>query len=76
MNASVPFTWTVMDTAAQLVRQHAPEEMVGLKKKYGHKTIKELMVATELFDMKEESTERGGVRVLYRLKPDWTLQNS
>ena len=34
------------------------------------------MVATELFDMKEESAERGGVRVLYRLKPDWTLQNS
>ncbi len=76
MNASVPFTWTVMDTAAQLVRQHAPEEMVGLKKKHGYKTLKELMVATELFDMSEESTERGGVRVLYRLKPEWKLQNS
>lgn len=68
--------WTVMDTAAQLVRQHAPEEMVGLKKKHGYKTLKELMVATELFDMSEESTERGGVRVLYRLKPEWKLQNS
>lgn len=68
--------WTVMDTAGQLVRQHAPEEMVGLKKKYGYKTLKELMEATELFDIREESTERGGVRVLYRLKPEWTLQNS
>jgi hypothetical protein len=56
--------------------QHAPEEMAGLYKKHGYKTLKELMVATELFDMSEESTERGGVRVLYRLKPEWSLQKS
>ena len=68
--------WAVMDAANQLVRQRAPEEIFGLKKKYGHKTLKELMVATGFFDITEEPTERGGIRVLYRLKPEWALQSA
>lgn len=68
--------WAVMDAADQLVRQRAPEEIFGLKKKYGHKTLKELMVATGFFDITEEPTERGGIRVLYRLKPEWALQSA
>ncbi len=57
-----------------MIRQHAPEEIVKLKEKYAHKTLKQLMMATELFDIKEESTDKGGIRVLYKLKPGWELK--
>jgi len=66
--------WTLLNIAGQLVRQHAPEEIAVLKKKYGYKTLKGLLSATELFDITEESTDRGGIRVLYRLKPGRTLK--
>lgn len=64
----------MLSVAGQLIRQHAPEEMAVLKERYGHKTLKDLILATELFDMIDESTDKGGTRVLYRLRPDWNLQ--
>jgi len=68
--------WTLLNIAGHLIHKHAPEELAVLNKKYGHKTLKGLMLATELFDITEESTDRGGIRVLYRLKPEWTLKNA
>lgn len=65
--------WVALTTAAQLIRQRAPEEMDVLKKRYGHKKLKGLILATELFDVSEEPTDKGGVRVLYRIKPEWIL---
>ena len=69
-----PDGWTLLTTASQIIRQHAPEEVVTLNKRYGHKTLKGLILATELFDINEEITQKGGIRVLYRLKPDYVLQ--
>jgi len=69
-----PDGWTLLTVAGELIRKHAPEERTCLKEKYGHKTLKELIVATELFEIFEEPTDKGGIRVLYRLKPDWELQ--
>lgn len=66
--------WTSLDTAGRLIRQHAPEEIANLKIKYRHKTLKGLILATELFDISEESTGKGGVRVFYRLKHEGTQQ--
>ncbi|WP_411725900.1 hypothetical protein [Methyloglobulus sp.] len=60
----------LLTTAAQFIHQHAPEEVVGLKKRYGYKTLKEVILATEFFDVIEEQTNKGGTRVLYRIKPD------
>ena len=68
-----PDGWTLLSIAGQRLRQHAPEDMVALQEKYGHKTLKGLVLATELFDINEEPTERGGIRVLYRIKPNWVL---
>jgi len=65
-----PDGWVSLSTAGQLIRQHVPDEILALHEKYGHKTLKGLILATELFDLCEESTDRGGIRVLYRLKPD------
>lgn len=67
--------WALMNVAGQLVKQHAPEELALLKEKYGHKSLKSLILATEIFDVYEEPTQKGGVRVLYRLKSDWKLSN-
>jgi len=67
--------WTLMSIAGQLVQKHAPEEMLALREKYGHKTLKKLLIATELFDLKEEAT-KNGTRVLYRLKPEWKLETT
>ena len=66
--------WTSLDIAGKLIRQHAPEEIPNLKKKYGNKTLKDLILATELFDISEESTGKGCVRVFYRLKHEETQQ--
>lgn len=65
-----PDGWVSLRTAGQLIKQHAPDEISALHENYGHKTLKGLVLATELFDLCEESTDRGGIRVLYRLKPE------
>lgn len=59
--------WTLLSIAGQLVKQHAPEEIARLKPNYGHKTLKSLIIASEVFDVREEKTQNGGVRVLYRM---------
>lgn len=64
--------WASMNIAGQLVKKHAPEEIASLKERYGHKSLKALILATEIFDIYEEPTEKG-FRVLYKLKPGWEL---
>lgn len=70
-----PDGWTMLNIAGQFIRQHAPDVMATLKGDDGHKTLKRLILATELFDIAEEPTEKG-VRILYRMKQGWTLQDS
>ena len=60
--------WSVFATAGSLLKQRMPEEMAALRVRYGHKTLKSLVLATELFDTAEESTPRGGSRLLYKIK--------
>jgi hypothetical protein len=67
-----PDGWVLMSMAGQLVKLRAPEEYALLKEKYGYKSLKALILATDIFDVSEEATEEGGVRVLYRLKSVWT----
>lgn len=68
--------WALLTVADHLVKQHAPEEIALLKERYGHKSLKKLMLATEIFDFFDENTKKGGFRVLYRLKPGWELSNA
>ncbi|NOU12633.1 MAG: hypothetical protein HOO92_01510 [Methylococcaceae bacterium] len=62
--------WTLLSNAGQQIRHILPEELVRLKSGYRCKNIKELLKASELFDINEEPTDKGGVRVLYRPKPE------
>lgn len=67
--------WASINMAGQLIKQHAPEEVAVLKERYGHKSLKALILATEVFDVFEEPTEKG-FRVLYKLKSNWKLSNA
>lgn len=62
--------WTSLHTAASLVGNSAPEELIDMKEKYGHKKLKNFILATQVFDLKEEATDKGGIRLLYRSKTD------
>ena len=69
-----PDGWTLLNIAGQIIREQAPEELTDIYQKFGHKTLKELILATELFEIKEEPKGKGGIRFLYRLKPGWTFE--
>lgn len=62
--------WTSLHTAASLAGNRAPEELIDMKKKYGHKKLKNFILATQVFELKEEATDKGGIRLLYRSKTD------
>lgn len=68
--------WATMSAAGQFLKQHAPNEIQSLKEHYGHKTLKSFIQATEIFDITEEETSKGGVRVLYRLNSDWAISQN
>lgn len=62
--------WVALSRAVNFTRQLVPKELANLEKRYGYKKLKELILATEYFDISEEPTDKGGIRVLYRIKPD------
>lgn len=63
-----------LDTAGQLLRLHAADEYAHMRERYGYKSLKSLIVAAGVFDIVDEPTVKGGVRVLYRIRPAWTLE--
>ncbi len=71
-----PDGWTLLSIAGHLVKQHAPEELALLEKRSSHRSLKSLILATEIFDIYEEATHKGGTRVLYRLKSGWELSHA
>jgi len=68
--------WTLMNTAGLLVKQHAPDELDLLHKGTDHKSLKSLMLKTEMFEFNEEATDKGGIRVLYKLKDGFHLSHA
>lgn len=62
--------WVVLSNAVHHIRQQVPHELADLEKKHGYKKLKEIILATEYFDIYEEPTTKSGVRLLYRIKPD------
>lgn len=62
--------WTFLHVTGPQIRRILPGEIEQLKHKWGYKTLKELMLASEFFEIIEEPTEKDGIRVLYRPKPE------
>lgn len=68
--------WMILATACNVIRQLEPSELVDLHKRFGHRTLKRLMQATELFDIEEEQTPRVGTRTIFRINSRFQLQIS
>ncbi|MGZ8097178.1 MAG: hypothetical protein ACXWUD_13140 [Methylosarcina sp.] len=67
--------WAVLGGAGLYIREKISEdfladELANIKKKYGCKTLKEIALKSEYFDIRDEPTEKGGVRIIYQIKLD------
>lgn len=57
-----------LNVAGHLLEKHTPEEKAAMKERYGYSSLKKLMLATGLFEIIEEPTNKGGLRIIYKLK--------
>ena len=64
----------VLATAGNIIQKLEPLELTDLSKRFGHRTLKHLLLATELFDVEEEPTPKGGTRTIYRINSRFELQ--
>jgi OST-HTH/LOTUS domain len=69
-NKMWPGGWASLSSAGNFIKQNEPDELDSFKERYGYKKLKELVLATNLFDVREESIEGGGYRVMFRAKSD------
>ncbi len=68
--------WALLSVAGKILKTQKPEEVASCLKLCGVKTLKGILLASEIFELKEEPTSSGGIRLLYRLSPGWELSDS
>ncbi|WP_445367110.1 hypothetical protein ACH5Y9_18385 [Methylomonas sp. BW4-1] len=62
--------WTYLSLAVQRVHQILPGEITNLKVRWGYEKLTDLMMASNYFDVKEETLNNSQRRFIYRSKPD------
>ena len=67
-NMARPDGWTLLSNAGHLARDLAGDDIRSMAERFGHKSLKRLLIATELFDVVEEPTTGEHTRTIYRLK--------
>lgn len=60
--------WACLARAGQLIHDEAPDEVDKMKAKYGYGSFKKLLVASECFEILDESLPNGRFRTFYRLR--------
>lgn len=60
--------WASLKQATQIARLQDSDAVTHLKERYGYSTLKEVLIGSELFDLKEEPLSNGGFRTIYRVK--------
>lgn len=65
--------WVVLSTAANVIAREASAELTDLRKRFGYPNLKGVLLASELFDVTEEATPRGGMRTIYRINERYEL---
>ena len=65
--------WTVLATAGQIVWREEPDELQRMAARYGQRTLKKFLKATELLDIEEERTVGGETRMIFRINPRFEL---
>ncbi len=71
-----PDGWTSIDRAGYLIKQRVPEEIASLKEFFGYTSLKAFILDAKIFNVYEEPTNNGSIRILYRKKPDSELSNA
>ncbi|QYJ79855.1 OST-HTH/LOTUS domain-containing protein [Shewanella acanthi] len=67
--------WAPLSEAAQFIKNQIPDELCKIREKLGFKSLKCLMLASELFEFKTETTKKGGARVLFRQSDNVNLKD-
>jgi hypothetical protein len=62
--------WIPLAHAGNQVKSIYADDLDHLKKQFGLKTLKDILIASKVFDLKSEQTNKGGERWLYKLKND------
>jgi hypothetical protein len=60
--------WTYLAQAGDLAAKELPEEVKQIRERYGLRTLKKLLVGSDMFDVLDEPLSDGGFRTLYRQK--------
>ncbi len=75
MKSSRDDGWTLLSSAGQLIKQAAPLELQDLHARFGHSKLKDVLLATGVFDVADEPTPAGGSRTIYRINENYQLRN-
>lgn len=59
--------WTYLAQAGDLAAKELPDDVRHLKERYGFKTLKNLLIGSEMFEILDEPLARGAFRTLYRV---------
>ena len=68
-NLARPDGWVNLADAGQIAKAREFDEILHMKERYGHSQLKRLLIASELFEVKDETLPKGGCHTLYRVKP-------
>lgn len=68
-NSTRPDGWVNLADAGQIAKTREFDEILHMKERYGHSQLKRLLIASELFEVKDETLPKGGFHTLYRVKP-------
>ena len=60
--------WTYLAQAGDLAAKELPDEVRHIKERYGFKTLKKLLIGSEMFEVFDEPLVSGGFRTLYRVR--------
>lgn len=60
--------WAYLSHAGDVARTHESYDVKNMKERYGYSTLKQILVASELFDVLDEKLPNAQYRTLYRIK--------
>jgi hypothetical protein len=60
--------WTYLAQAGDLAAKELPDDVMHLKERYGFKTLKKLLIGSEMFEIFDEPLASGAFRTLYKVR--------
>lgn len=60
--------WACLALAGKLVHMQLADDVVHMKARYGHHSLKKLLIASNLFEIWDKALPHGGYRTFYRIR--------